>query len=233
MLPKTLALVDDDQDSTGYLAEYLRGQGVARVDIFHDSSDLLVHDGAYGYEFYVVDLMLPNVDGVKLIGMLRRRTSAGILVVSGRLDPDVFKDAIEAGADMYLAKPVSFEQVALAITAIQRRAAAAIPSTPLSGWRLDRRASQLVAPDDARIDLSPTDLAVLDCFVEAAGEVVSRETLRQRLLGRDGATEPGGDGLNAAMFRLRRRIERATPVLVPLQSRSRIGYVFRAPLACV
>jgi two-component system, OmpR family, response regulator len=231
MLAQTIALIDDDQDYTEFLAQYLRQQG-AKVDVFHDSNDLLVADHPYDYEFYVVDLMLPGVNGVKLIQMLRRRTNAGILVVSGRLDPGVFKEVIEASADMYLAKPVQFEQVALAITAVQRRAsgAAAHPASPV--WKLDRRASQLLAPGDTVIDLSPTDLAVLECFVEADGGVVSRDTLRQHL-GRDHPAEAGGDGLNAAIFRLRRRIERVTPAVVPLQSRSRVGYIFRAPLRAI
>jgi DNA-binding response OmpR family regulator len=74
-----------------------------------------------------------------------------------------------------------------------------------------------------------TDLDLLQCFIEAGGEVVERELLRQRL-GRTGQGEGGKDGLNAVVFRLRRRIERATPTLVPLQAKSGVGYVFRAPL---
>jgi two-component system, OmpR family, response regulator len=58
---------------------------------------------------------------------------------------------------------------------------------------------------------------------------VTRETLSQRL-GR-AQDDEGDNGLNAIIYRLRRRIERATPMLVPLQSRSRVGYLFRAPLA--
>jgi len=58
--------------------------------------------------------------------------------------------------------------------------------------------------------------------------VVSRDTLRQKL----GRTDDNdaADGLNATIYRLRRRIERATPTIVPLQSKSRVGYVFRAPI---
>lgn len=228
MFPKTLALVDDDAEYTEFLSQYLRERRI-RVDVFADSNDLLAHADPYGYDFYVVDLMLPGVDGVDLIKVLRRRTAAGLLVVSGRLAPDVFKQVISAGADMYLAKPVQFEQVALAIEAVQRRAAAASPAQPV--WKLDRRAGQLVAPDGARVDLSEADLVLVECFVEANGEVVPRETLRQRL-GR-ATDEDGTDGLNAMIYRLRRRIERVTPSLVPLQSKSRVGYVFRAPLKAV
>jgi len=225
---KSLALVDDDREYSEGLCGYLREQGIA-VHSFADSNDLLAHADPYAYEFYVVDLMLPGVDGVELIKVLRRRSDAGLLVVSGRLGPEVFKQVITAGADMYLAKPVQFEQVALAIQAVRRRAGAADPAR--NTWRLDRRIGQLVAPDGARVDLSDADRALIECFVEAHGEVVRRETLLRRL-GRADDVEASG-GLNATVFRLRRRIERATPVTVPLQTKSGVGYVFRAPLKAI
>ncbi len=223
-----IALVDDDREYTEFLAQYLHERG-AQVDVYPDSNDLLAHHEPYGYDFYVLDLMLPGVDGGELIKVLRRRTDAGLLVVSGRLAPDVFRQVITAGADMYLAKPVQFEQVALAIQAVQRRVQASTAAQTV--WRMDLRARQLIAPDGARVDLSETDVRLMACFLAADGDVVSRETLRQHLA-RD-VDQDGPDGLNATIYRLRRRIERATPVLVPLQSRSRVGYVFKAPLKSV
>lgn len=225
MYPNTVALIDDDPEYAEYLAQHLGQQGM-RVDVFRDSRDLLAATDAYNYDFYLVDLMLPGIDGVELIKVLRKRSNAGVLVVSGRLAPSVFKEVVDAGADMYLAKPVQFEQVALAIQAVQRRVGTGAPTQ--APWKFDRRARQLVAPDGVRVDLSDADVLVLECFAHADGGTVTRETLRQRL-GRE--VEPGSaDGLNAIIYRLRRRIERATPTLVPLQSRSRVGYVFRAPL---
>lgn len=225
MLPSTLALVDDDTEFSEYLSQYLAQRGV-RVDAFGDSNDLLAHADAFGYGFYVVDLMLPGIDGVDLIKVLRRRTNAGLLVVSGRLGSGVFGDVVSAGADMYLAKPVRFEQVAVALEAVQRRVGNA--SGTLADWTLDRAARQLVAPDGVRVDLSALDVAVLECFVAAAGEVVTREALRRRIGRPD--DDDGTDNLSATIYRLRRRIERATPALVPLQAKSRVGYLFRAPL---
>lgn len=225
MLPKTLALIDDDRDYSNDLSRYLRAQGIA-VDVFADSNDLLAHTDPYPYACYVTDLMLPGVDGTDLIKILRRRTNAGVLVVSGRLAADTFKQVVDAGADMYLSKPVQFEQVLLAVRAVCRRASATDPTQNL--WRLDRRAGQLIAPDGARVELSEADRGVLECFVEADGEVVARDVLLQRL-GRAGEPEAAG-GLNATIFRLRRRIERATPAAVPLQTKSGVGYAFRAPL---
>jgi DNA-binding response OmpR family regulator len=89
----------------------------------------------------------------------------------------------------------------------------------------------LLVPDGARVALSDADLIVLQCFLEAGGQTVTRETL-SKALGREN-DDDGDNGLNAIIYRLRRRIERATPMLVPLQSRSRVGYWFRSPLTTV
>jgi DNA-binding response OmpR family regulator len=229
MLPRNLALIDDDAEYSEYLAQHLRGEGI-EVSVFDDSNTLLADTDAHRYDFYLVDLMLPGVDGVELIKVIRRRSDAGLLVVSGRLGPEVFASVMTAGADMYLAKPVQFDQVSLAIQAVQRRAGK--DATSNRSWKLDRQARELIVPDGARVALSDADITVLECLLEAAGETVTRETLSQRL-GRARTNDEGDEGdngLNAIIYRLRRRIERATPMLVPLQSRSRVGYLFRAPL---
>ena len=107
MLPATLALVDDDPEYSEFLAQHLRNQGV-QVQVYSDSSDLLADIEPYRFDFYVLDLMLPGVNGTELLRILRKRTQAGVLIVSGRLGPEVFAEVINAGADMYLTKPVTF-----------------------------------------------------------------------------------------------------------------------------
>ena len=225
MLPRSLALVDDDTEYQEFLAAHLRAQGV-EVHPYTDSNELLADLAPYQHEFYVVDLMLPGVDGVELIRILRRRTEAGVLVVSGRLGPEIFAEAINAGADMYLTKPVTFEQVELAVRAVHRRIMTTARAA--TAWKLDRGRSTLTAPDGESVLLSPTDLLLMEAFLEAAGGVVTREALRQRLGHADAAESD--NSLHATIYRLRRRIERATPLAVPLQSQQRVGYVFRAPL---
>lgn len=227
MQPKTLALIDDDAEYSEFLAQFLQEHEIA-VSRYDDSNALLAAPEAFSFEFYLVDLMLPGVNGVELIKILRRRTDAGIVVVSGRLGPEVFREVITAGADMYLVKPVQFEQVALAIAAVQRRVVK--PSAADAVWKLERSSGELVAPDGTRIQLSEADRQVMECFAAAGGEPVTRETLLNKL-GRE--VPEGDDGLSATIYRLRRRIERATPTLVPLQSKSRVGYVFRAPLQLI
>jgi two-component system, OmpR family, response regulator len=225
MFPRTLALVDDDLEYTDFLAQYLADQGV-EVQVFLDSNALLVHPLAYEYGFYVVDLMLPGVSGEELIRILRLRTRAGILVVSGRVGPTVFDEVLTAGADMHLVKPVTFAQVALAVRTVHRRVGGGAPAE--MPWKLDRRARLLLAPDGSGIELSDGDLKMLECFLEAGGDVVTRGQLQQRM-GRPAADDTT-DSVYAAIFRLRRRIERSTSLNVPLQAKARVGYRFRAKL---
>jgi DNA-binding response OmpR family regulator len=226
--PNTLALVEDDRDFGAFLAQYLRNQDI-KVDIYEDSNELLTDPACYKYDFYVVDLMLPGIDGLDLIKVLRRRSDSGLLVVSGRLAQDVFTNVIAAGADMYLAKPVQFDQIGAAISGVYRRAQAGNGAEGL--WRLDRQLRELIAPEGTRIALSATDMALLECFLEARGRSVSLDVLRGRL-GHPGSPT-GDEGLTATIYRLRRRIERATPTLVPIHAKSRVGYIFRAPLSLV
>jgi two-component system, OmpR family, response regulator len=224
-LPHSIAIVDDDVEYTEFLAQHLRELGM-QVHRFADSDELLADKAPFSYGFYLVDLMLPGIDGVELIRVLRRRTHAGVLVVSGRVAQDVFSSIVDAGADMHLAKPVNFDQVVVAIRAVHRRVVATEAGS--KEWLLDRQAGQLVAPDGVRVELSDGDLLVMECFVEAQGQTVPRDVLCRRL-GRPVTDEPDNT-LSATLYRLRRRIERATPVVVPMQSQSRVGYVFRAPL---
>jgi DNA-binding response OmpR family regulator len=133
---------------------------------------------------------------------------------------------VDAGADMHQAKPASVDQVVVAIPAVHRRVASYSGSS--GEWLLDRQAGRLIAPDGVRIDLSDLDLAVMERFVQAEGQAVTRESLCHHL-GRPVTEEPDNT-LSAIIYRLRRRIERATASPVPLQALSRVGYVFRGPL---
>ena len=225
MLPATLALVDDDTEYCEFLAQHLRNQGI-KVQAYGDSSDLLADVEPYRFDFYVLDLMLPGVAGTDLLRIIRKRSQAGVLIVSGRLGPEVFAEVINAGADMYLTKPVTFEQVELAIRAVHRRIMTTAKTA--TAWKLDNRRSVLTAPDGQIVELSPTDLLLMECFLKAEGEVVSRDQIRE-LLGYSSEAD-SDNSMHATIYRLRRRIEKVTPLAVPLQSQQKVGYQFRAPL---
>ena len=226
MLPATLTIVDDDADYREYLGEHLRQHGI-RVRTFADSNRLLADADPFGDAFYILDLMLPGVGGEELIRILRLRSDAGVLVVTGKAEAGVFENVLTAGADMHVSKPVSLEQITLAIEAVWRRIVRQRTETQRA-WTLDADRHRLTSPEGDLIELGDNDVTILSCFPAAAGGVVSRETLCERL-GRP-VLDTSDNGLHAMIYRLRRRIEKVTGSVVPLQSQSRVGYVFKAPI---
>lgn len=226
MLPATLTIVDDDADYREYLAEHLRRQGM-RVRTFADSNHLLADASPFGDAFYIIDLMLPGVGGEELIRIMRLRSDAGVLVITGKAEAGVFEDVLTAGADMHLAKPVSLEQITLAIGAVYRRIVRQRDSSQRA-WMLDTDRQRLHSPEGEVIELGDNDVTILSCFPAADGSVVTREVLCEHL-GRP-VLDTSDNGLHAMIYRLRRRIEKVTGAVVPLQSQSRVGYVFKAPI---
>jgi DNA-binding response OmpR family regulator len=231
MLPGHITIVEDDSDFRHHLGQHLRALG-ARVAEFADSNELLAADAPYDSDFYLLDLILTGVAGEDLIRVLRRRSQAGIVVVSGKVAPDVFETVLDAGADMYLAKPVSLEQITLAVKAVHRRAAAVSRSAGAERvWLLDPRQRQLTSPEGVTVALGDTDVALLACFPEVGGAAVSHAEINSRL-GRPQREAPD-NSLHAMIYRLRRRIEKVTGGVLPLQAQSRVGYVFKAPIRIV
>lgn len=226
MLPATLTIVDDDSDYREYLAQHLTQQGL-RVRTYADSNHLLAASDPFGDAFYIIDLMLPGVGGEELIRILRLRSEAGVLVVTGKAENGVFENVLTAGADMHLAKPVSLEQITLAISAVYRRIVRQHDEAQRA-WQLDTDRQRLLSPEGEVIELGDNDISILSCFPPADGAVVPRETLCERL-GRP-VLDTSDNGLHAMIYRLRRRIEKVTGAVVPLQSQSRVGYVFKAPI---
>ena len=224
MLPSRICIVDHDALYCHALGASLGDRGI-EVCAFSDSGAFLTSVDAFHHDFYLIDLDLPGVDGLEVIRLLRRRCDAGIVVVSGRPGDAVLDDALKAGADMFLAKPAPFERTLLAIQAVARRCLATRTSLT---WTLNRSDRTLNTPLGVNVALLDVDVRMLECFVDTDGAPVQRDVICARL-GRD-ADVANQNGLHAAIYRLRRRIEQATEEVVPLQSKPRVGYHFRGRL---
>jgi DNA-binding response OmpR family regulator len=231
MLPGSITILEDDADFRHHLGQHLRALGT-QVREFADGVALLAGDGAADSDFFLLDVALPGAVGENLIRGLRRRSQAGIVVVSGAVSPDVFETALTAGADLVLPKPASLNQITVAVTAVHRRAAAAArPDGAERGWQLDRRNRQLTSPEGTVVALGETDVILLACFPAAPGGIVSHAEINSRL-GRPQREAPD-NSLHAMIYRLRRRIEKVTGGVLPLQAQSRVGYQFKAPIRIV
>lgn len=225
-LPSSIAVIDGDPVFLQGLTNHLQSQGASVVG-FADADDFVTSLTPFEFGFYVVDLDCPGIDGFTLCRLIRKRLRAGILVLSGRAQAGDFELSLGAGADMYLAKPVRYEQVLVSIQAIQRRVSDEM-APQHSTWVYDKQHRQLITPEGNAVELSPTDTLLIERFAQAGNKLVSHDQIRETL---GIVNNSDSDNvLHAAIYRLKRRIEKSTSTAAPLQSQSRAGYVFKGEI---
>ena len=225
--PKNICIVDDDDDFVEFLGQYLNVRGLPSAG-FATAEALLKSKRLSSFDFYILDLGLPGIDGVDLITLIRGQTSAGILVISGRMGADAFNSALTAGADMFINKPVRFDQVFNAIASVCRRTS--LKSTASTPWRLDSRRSQFVSPSGSAIELTPVELKILSSLCDNFGNPMSRQDLADAA----GIVQNIDDrNLDSAIFRLRRKIENGTDQPSPLKTVHGLGYQISEPVEVI
>lgn len=227
-LPRFIVIIDDDAEYVDYLSEYLRARG-SRVKVYGDTESFLAARDGLAADFFIVDLMLPGMDGIDLVKELRARSpQAGILIVSGRLGADSFNKGMEAGADMFLGKPVRFDQIVFAIGSIQRRQLASPPRANSVRWRMDRKMRVMYDPHDTLIRLTAMEAALLEALASEPGETFSRQRLLEKVGSR--GTSESQRNLDAVIYRLRRKVEQSSQVPPPFRTIHGRGYAIAGEL---
>lgn len=216
--PSSVCIVDDDADLVAFLQRYLETRGCETTG-FTSAEIFLKTASAMHAPFYLIDLSLPGLDGIDLIGMLRAQSNAGIIVISGRMGPDAFMSALAAGADMFINKPVRFDQIYQAILSVTRR----ISETRVisKNWQYDGSIGLLTAPSGSSVQLTKTERKLFASLLQADGTPVDRPTLA---IVADIVASKDHRNLDAAMFRMRRRIEQHTQEAAPLRTVHGSGY---------
>ena len=213
-----LCIVDDDKDYGDFLAEFLRSQGF-EVDLFTSGADFIRDAAIDRYDFFLIDLGLPGIDGVDLIILIRARSRAGIVIISGRMGPDAFNSGLSAGADMFINKPVRFDQVLQAIKTVSSRVT--LGDGGQTSWTLRVRASELKCSNGLATQLTALELRILQALAQAGEGGMDRKSLSASLSMQE--TEASRN-LDAAIFRLRKKIEQATQRPAPIRTLHAIGY---------
>lgn len=216
--PSSVCIIDDDADFAEFLAEYLRIRGCS-CTVFNSAEELM-QSGIIGrYDFFIVDLGLPGIDGTDLTALIRGRNPGGILVVSGRLGADAFNSALDAGADMFVNKPVRFDQVTHAVSSIWRRFSE--PRARTASWKITHDFSELISPTELKVSLTSMEGKLMEKLVENPQTSISRIDLALAA-GISGSADYRN--LDATFFRLRRKIERDAGRPSPFRTVHAIGY---------
>jgi two-component system KDP operon response regulator KdpE len=224
-LATKVLVVEDDPNIVDLIRSNLAVRGFETV-VSTDGARVLQILETEQPDLILLDLMLPSVDGFELCKQVRERSSVGVVVVSARGGDHDKVAALNLGADDYLTKPFSIDELLARITATLRRSRPAPVETPSTrvalaeGLEMDL-ASRQVTRDGAELHLTPTEFALLRELVVNRGKLLTHAQLLRRVWGPGYETET--EYVRVYVRRLRAKLEPdGSPPLILTQPR--VGY---------
>jgi len=219
-----LLLVEDSQRLRETLARGLRAAGFT-VDVAADGVEASGFLAGFDYDFVLLDLGLPRMDG---LSVLRALPAGGarprVLVLSARDQVNDRVEALNAGADDYLAKPFAFEEVLARLYALARRPAEARADVlEHAGIRLDARAREATCNGE-RLSLTPREFALLELLLRHRGRVFARAAILERIAGSE--SDASDRSIEVLVFGLRRKLSQAGCEDV-IENRRGAGYLIQ------
>jgi len=183
----TKVLVVDDEKNIVQLARlYLNKEGY-EVESAHDGADALKKAKSIRPDLIILDIMMPEMDGLAVTKELRKTSNVPIIILTARSDDVDRVVGLEIGADDYVTKPFNPRELVARVKAVLRRTAQEAPRQAVletNGLRLDT-ASREVTLDGAQITLRAKEFDLLTAFMRYAGTVLDRERLLQLVWGAD------------------------------------------------
>ena len=177
-----ILIVDDDLDLSSFLSMELEADHFL-VNQIHDGAEALqALQAKRRYDLLVLDLNLPNLDGLSLLKQLRPLQSRlPVLVLTARARVEDRVDALQAGADDCLTKPFSLAEFKARVQTLLRRNAGQVPNCSTIGDLSLYRDERRVERNGRRIELTPREYAILDIMMRNVGRPVSRRTLLEEV----------------------------------------------------
>jgi two-component system KDP operon response regulator KdpE len=201
-------VVDDEPQLLRALAINLRARRY-EVHTAASGSEALRQASTHRPDLVILDLGLPDMDGVEVIAGLRGWTSVPILVLSGRTDSADKVDALDAGADDYVTKPFGMDELLARLRAMARRGAAESDDQPVVELETavvdlaDRRVTS--RSDRGDIRLTPTEWHLLEALLRNPGKLMSQRQLLDEVWG--AGYENAHGNLRLYMAQLRKKLE--------------------------
>ncbi|MEU1208327.1 response regulator [Nocardia sp. NPDC005825] len=179
-------------------------------------------------EVIILDLGLPDMDGIEVLGGLRGWTTTPVIVLSARTDSSDKVEALDAGADDYVTKPFGMDELLARLRAAVRRSAVTAdtpePVIETASFTVDLAAKK-VTRHGRDVHLTPTEWGVLEMLVRHQGKLVGRRELLREVWGPSYATET--HYLRVYLAQLRRKLEDDPSQPKHLLTEAGMGYRFQ------
>lgn len=230
--PRALVYVVEDDEDVARVVLRALGEFDFATDWFRDGQSLLRRLRTERPELCVVDLGLPDMDGIELVRQIGSQYGCGILILTGRTDIIDRVMGLELGGDDYVLKPFEPRELVARVRSILRRRGKGPPAGPnrrrfahFAGWTLDCAANTLRASDGAEYLLGTAESQVLRALVERPNQILSREQLQDQR-----ERTPSDRTIDVRISRLRRRLEQDTLRPTIIKTVYGAGYLFTAPV---
>jgi two-component system OmpR family response regulator len=220
-----ILVVEDDKKIASFVVKGLKQSGFA-VDHADEGERALAMLETINYDASVVDLMLPQLDGLSLLQQVRARGNhVPIIILSARASVDDRVKGLQAGGDDYLTKPFAFSELLARLQALIRRSTHAVEPTRLVVGDLvldllHRTASRA----GVNIELQAREFALLDYLMRNAGRVVTKTMILEHVW--DYSFDPQTNVVDVLVHRVRNKVD---PDKTLLQTIRGVGYVLKTP----
>jgi two-component system KDP operon response regulator KdpE len=218
-------VVDDEPQIVRALQINLKARRY-EVDVAGSGTAALKVAAQHPPDLVILDLGLPDFDGVEVIRGLRGWTEAPILVLSGRTDSTDKVEALDAGADDYVTKPFGIDELLARMRAVLRRSNAGTeqPVVTVGGAEVDLSAKRVTKENGDEVRLTPTEWHLLEVLVRHPGKLMSQRQLLTEVWGP--GYENAGGNLRFYMGQLRRKLEADPARPQHLRTEPGMGYRF-------
>lgn len=235
-MTKTVLIVEDDRETREEIAETLSEEGYLVLPA-GNAAEMWSQLEKHPVDLILLDLMLPDGNGLELARNIRQRSKVGIIIVSGKtaeLDRVV---GLEVGADDYITKPYSPRELIARVRSVLRRTEGVVyqnnsrpadeagaPIMEFDNWRMDTAAYALFDASGNEVKLTTAEFKVLLIFVEHPNRVFTRDQLIDRLHGQDWA---GYDrSIDGLVSRLRKKVHPGPKEPEYIKTVRGVGYIF-------
>ncbi|MEK7755453.1 MAG: response regulator transcription factor [Acidobacteriota bacterium] len=220
-----ILVVEDEKRIADFLGRGLESAGYA-VDLAGDGASAMDLVHAADYDVIVLDLMLPDTDGLTLLGKIRdRKSSPPVLILSARGGLDDRVKGLESGADDYLVKPFAFVELLARVRALLRRGQPAPEKLQAGDLCLDSTRRRVTRAGE-NIELAPKEFSILEYLMRNRGRPLSRTMIVEHVwdMDYDGLTNI----VDVYIRHLRSKIDDRFPVKL-IQTVRGIGYMLDLP----
>jgi len=222
-------VIDDDVELCDLIVEFLQPEGF-QVEAVHDGREGLRAALSGAYSLVILDIMLPELNGLDVLRQIRASGELPVLLLSARGKEAERVVGLELGGDDYLPKPCSPRELLARIRAILRRAhrdSTRIPaSIRIGDLELDAT-HRTVTRGDTPLEFTPIEFQILELLLRSAGKVVRREQLAQTALHR--SLDPFDRSLDVHISNIRKKLSTHPGALDPIQTMRGVGYLYQEP----